>query len=234
MIITHDLSKIYQLEGVVVNALLGVSLTIQNGEFVAIMGASGSGKSTLMNLLGCLDAPTSGTYELDGILVNGLNDDELAGIRTHKIGFVFQSYNLLPKLAAVDQVSLPLIYSGTPNRRQIASEALVTVGLGDRLNHRPTELSGGQQQRVGIARALVKNPSLILADEPTGNLDSHSTSEILDLFQQLNQERNITIVLVTHEPDVAARAQRVVTMRDGELLSDVRNGAVAARSERPQ
>ena len=234
MIITHELSKIYQLEGVVVNALLGVSLEIANGEFVAIMGASGSGKSTLMNLLGCLDAPTSGTYELDGILVNGLNDDELALIRTHKIGFVFQSYNLLPKLSAIDQVSLPLIYSGTPNRRQLATEALITVGLGDRLNHRPTELSGGQQQRVGIARALVKNPSLILADEPTGNLDSHSTSEILDLFQQLNDERDITIVLVTHEPDVSSRAHRIVTMRDGMVLSDVSNAVSVQRSERPQ
>ncbi len=221
MIITHDLSKIYQLEGIVVNALLGVSLTIEDGEFVAIMGASGSGKSTLMNLLGCLDSPTSGTYELDGILVNGLTDDELAGIRTHKIGFVFQSYNLLPKLSAVEQVSLPLIYSGTPNRKELATEALLTVGLGERLHHRPTELSGGQQQRVGIARALVKSPSLILADEPTGNLDSHSTHEILDLFQQLNAERNITIVLVTHEPEVAQRARRVVTMRDGMVISDV-------------
>ncbi len=233
MITTKELSKIYQLEGVVVNALLGVSLEIANGEFVAIMGASGSGKSTLMNLLGCLDAPTSGTYELDGILVNGLNDDELALIRTHKIGFVFQSYNLLPKLSAIDQVSLPLIYSGTPNRRQLATEALITVGLGDRLNHRPTELSGGQQQRVGIARALVKNPSLILADEPTGNLDSHSTSEILDLFQQLNDERDITIVLVTHEPDVSSRARRVVTMRDGMVLSDVPNAVSVQRSEQP-
>jgi putative ABC transport system ATP-binding protein len=231
MIITRELTKIYQLEGVVVNALLGVSLEIANGEFVAIMGASGSGKSTLMNLLGCLDSPTSGTYELDGILVNGLNDDELALIRTHKIGFVFQSYNLLPKLSAVDQVSVPLIYSGTPNRRELASQALITVGLGDRLNHRPTELSGGQQQRVGIARALVKSPSLILADEPTGNLDSHSTAEILDLFQQLNEERGITILLVTHEPDVGARANRVITMRDGAVISDVPQHAVVAERE---
>ncbi|HEX3722046.1 MAG TPA: ABC transporter ATP-binding protein [Nitrolancea sp.] len=234
MIITHQLTKIYQLEGVVVNALLAVSLEIANGEFVAIMGASGSGKSTLMNLLGCLDSPTSGTYELDGILVNGLNDDELADIRTHKIGFVFQSYNLLPKLSAVDQVSLPLIYSGTPKRRELAAEALITVGLGDRLNHRPTELSGGQQQRVGIARALVKNPSLILADEPTGNLDSHSTQEILDLFQQLNEERGITILLVTHEPDVGARANRTITMRDGEVISDVPKQLVVAEKEPAQ
>jgi len=234
MIITRELTKIYQLEGVVVNALLGVSLEIANGEFVAIMGASGSGKSTLMNLLGCLDAPTSGTYELDGILVNGLNDDELALIRTHKIGFVFQSYNLLPKLSAVDQVGMPLIYSGTPNRREIAAQALVTVGLGDRINHRPTELSGGQQQRVGIARALVKNPSLILADEPTGNLDSHSTGEILDLFQQLNEERGITILLVTHEPDVGARANRVITMRDGAVISDLPQHAVVAEKEHAQ
>jgi putative ABC transport system ATP-binding protein len=234
MIITRDLSKVYQLEGVVVNALLGVSLEIDNGEFVAIMGASGSGKSTLMNLLGCLDSPTSGSYELDGVLVNGLNDDELALIRMRKVGFVFQSYNLLPKLPAVDQVSLPLIYSGTPNRRELASEALIAVGLGDRLNHRPTELSGGQQQRVGIARALVKNPSLILADEPTGNLDSRSTQEILDLFQQLNEERGITIVLVTHEPDVGDRANRVITMRDGVVISDRPRDAVAAPQEQHQ
>jgi putative ABC transport system ATP-binding protein len=234
MIITRDLSKVYQLEGVVVNALLGVSLEIDNGEFVAIMGASGSGKSTLMNLLGCLDSPTSGSYELDGVLVNGLNDDELALIRMRKVGFVFQSYNLLPKLPAVDQVSLPLIYSGTPNRRELASEALIAVGLGDRLNHRPTELSGGQQQRVGIARALVKNPSLILADEPTGNLDSRSTQEILDLFQQLNEERGITIVLVTHEPDVGDRANRVITMRDGVVISDRPRVAVAAPQEQHQ
>jgi putative ABC transport system ATP-binding protein len=234
MIITRDLSKVYQLEGVVVNALLGVSLEIDNGEFVAIMGASGSGKSTLMNLLGCLDSPTSGSYELDGVLVNGLNDDELALIRMRKVGFVFQSYNLLPKLPAVDQVSLPLIYSGTPNRRERASEALIAVGLGDRLNHRPTELSGGQQQRVGIARALVKNPSLILADEPTGNLDSRSTQEILDLFQQLNEERGITIVLVTHEPDVGDRANRVITMRDGVVISDRPRVAVAAPQEQHQ
>ncbi|MGA7670018.1 MAG: ABC transporter ATP-binding protein [Nitrolancea sp.] len=231
MITTNELSKVYQLEGVVVNALLGVTLSIADGEFVAIMGASGSGKSTLMNLLGCLDAPTSGTYELDGILVNGLNDDDLARIRTHKIGFVFQSYNLLPKLSAVEQVSVPLIYSGTPNRRELATAALDIVGLGDRLTHRPNELSGGQQQRVGIARALVKHPSLILADEPTGNLDSHSTSEILDLFQQLNEERGMTVVLVTHEPDVADRAKRVVTMRDGSVISDVANSVRFERSE---
>jgi len=231
MIITRDLSKVYQLEGVVVNALLGVSLEIADGEFLAVMGASGSGKSTLMNLLGCLDSPTSGTYELDGVLVNGLNDDELALIRMRKVGFVFQSYNLLPKLPAIDQVSLPLIYSGTPRRRELAAEALVAVGLGDRLNHRPTELSGGQQQRVGIARALVKSPSLILADEPTGNLDSHSTEEILDLFQQLNEERGITIILVTHEPDVGARANRVITMRDGVVISDVPQVAVATPQE---
>ena len=231
MIITHELTKIYQMEGVVVNALLDVSLSIANGEFVAIMGASGSGKSTLMNLLGCLDTPTSGTYELDGILVNALNDDDLARIRTYKIGFVFQSYNLLPKLSAMEQVSLPLIYSGTPSRRELATAALDIVGLGDRLTHRPNELSGGQQQRVGIARALVKNPSLILADEPTGNLDSHSTSEILDLFQQLNEERGMTIVLVTHEPDVAARARRVVTMRDGTVISDVTNEIDAVKAE---
>ena len=163
--------------------------------------------------------------------MNGLNDDDLARIRTYKIGFVFQSYNLLPKLSAVEQVSVPLIYSGTPNRRELATAALDIVGLGDRLTHRPNELSGGQQQRVGIARALVKHPSLILADEPTGNLDSHSTSEILDLFQQLNEERGMTVVLVTHEPDVADRAKRVVTMRDGSVISDVANSVRFERSE---
>jgi putative ABC transport system ATP-binding protein len=217
----RNLWKVYQIEDVVVNALAGVSFEIQDGEFVAIVGSSGSGKSTLMNVLGCLDQPTSGEYYLDGILVNELDDDQLAYIRNRKIGFVFQSYNLLPRLPAVEQVEVPLIYDGSGNRRQRAIEALKAVGLGDRLHHRPTEMSGGQQQRVGIARALVKNPSLILADEPTGNLDSHSTEEILALFETLNRERGITIILVTHEPDVSARADRVITMRDGAVISDV-------------
>jgi putative ABC transport system ATP-binding protein len=233
VIVVENLSKIYEMEGVVVRALDGVTLTIDDGEFIAIMGPSGSGKSTLMNLLGCLDAPTEGTYELDGELINGLDDDALAEIRNRKIGFVFQSYNLLPRIPAIDQVALPLIYSGVPAkaRRELARVALEAVGLGDRLNHRPTELSGGQQQRVGIARALVKQPSLILADEPTGNLDSHSTLEILDLFERLNRETGITLALVTHEADVASRAQRVVTVRDGKIVSDQRRQPAARASK---
>ncbi|HET9014520.1 MAG TPA: ABC transporter ATP-binding protein [Thermomicrobiaceae bacterium] len=221
MIHLRDVTKIYALEGIVVNALAGVSLDIQDGEFVAIMGPSGSGKSTLMNILGCLDQPSGGVYELDGIPILGRTEDELAVIRNAKIGFVFQSYNLLPRLPAIEQVELPLIYSGTPNRREMAEQALVAVGLGERMHHRPTQLSGGQQQRVGIARALVKSPSLILADEPTGNLDSHSTEEILELFVQLNERLGMTVVLVTHEPDVGARAHRVVTVRDGLIVSDL-------------
>jgi putative ABC transport system ATP-binding protein len=223
--------KVYQIEDVVVNALNGVSFEIEDGDFVAIVGSSGSGKSTLMNVLGCLDQPTSGEYYLDGILVNELDDDELAIIRNRKIGFVFQSYNLLPKLPAVEQVEVPLLYDGSSNRRDRAVEALKAVGLGDRLHHKPTELSGGQQQRVGIARALVKNPSLILADEPTGNLDSHSTEEILKLFENLNKDLGITVCLVTHEPEVSARTRRIITMRDGKVISDVRQDRVVVPTE---
>ena len=207
MIVARELTRVYELGGVLVRALDGVSLTIADGEFLAIMGPSGSGKTTLMNLLGCLDTPSSGSYELDGEAVDGLDDDQLAGIRGRKIGFVFQSYNLLPRVPARE-------------RRELARVALEAVGLGDRLRHRPTELSGGQQQRVGIARALVKQPSLILADEPTGNLDSHASAEILELFARLNQDTGITVALVTHEAEIAARTRRTITLRDGRLVSD--------------
>jgi putative ABC transport system ATP-binding protein len=217
---TSDLIKSYPSGSNVINALAGVSIEIGDGEFVAIMGPSGSGKSTLMNILGCLDRPSSGTYELDGIAVGDLNDDELAAIRSRKIGFVFQSYNLLRRLTAVEQVEIPLIYTSVERRRERAREALIAVGLAERLDHRPTELSGGEQQRVGIARALVKDPTLILADEPTGNLDTHSSEEILTFFRELNQERGITVVLVTHEPEVVHWTRRVITMRDGLIQSD--------------
>lgn len=222
MLVLRDVTKVYPLEGVIVNALAGVSLEIQRGEFVAILGASGSGKTTLLNILGCLDRPTSGSYILDGIPITDLSEDDLAFIRNRKIGFVFQTYNLLPRLPAIEQVELPLIYSGVPPRyrRERARELLIALGLGDRLLHRPTELSGGQQQRVAIARALVNDPSLLLADEPTGNLDSHTTEEILTLFAQLNRDYGVTIVLVTHEREVSAYAQRVITMRDGLIVSD--------------
>jgi len=225
MIELTDIWKTYDAGEHVVHALAGVSLTIDDGEFVAIVGTSGSGKSTLMNILGCLDQPTSGDYILDGAKVSDLDDDELALVRNQAIGFVFQNYNLLPRIPAVRQVELPLIYRGVRDRDRTAAaiDALEAVGLGDRLHHKPTEMSGGQQQRVAIARAMVTSPSLILADEPTGNLDSRTSLEIISLFQHVNRERNITVIYVTHESDIAEHASRVIQMRDGRIIVDARN-----------
>jgi putative ABC transport system ATP-binding protein len=222
------LSKIYTMGDNQVHALRAIDLTIGAGEMVAIMGSSGSGKSTLMNTLGCLDIPTSGTYALDGTLINGLSKNQLADLRNQKLGFVFQGFNLLARTSALDNVELPLLYDRTGKKRdtrQLAAESLRRVGLGARLDHQPSELSGGQQQRVAIARALVTEPRLILADEPTGNLDSRTTVEVMALFQELN-EQGITIVIVTHEPEVALYAKRIVEMRDGRIIRD---HAVAGR-----
>ena len=219
MIRLQDVSKIYRMGNVDVAALQGVSIFIEPGEMVAIMGPSGSGKSTMMNIIGCLDVPTSGSYALEGEDVGGMSDNRLAEIRNSKIGFVFQTYNLLPRLSALANVELPLLYGGRRNRRRRALEALDRVGLADRVSHKPTELSGGQQQRVGIARALVKRPSILMADEPTGNLDSRSSEEILAILQRLNREEGMTVILVTHEASIAARAQRVMSMLDGRVVS---------------
>ena len=216
-----DVRKIYEMGSTEVNALDGVDLKIMTGEYVAIMGPSGSGKSTLMNIVGCLDTPTSGSYKLRGTEIRERDDDELARIRNQEIGFVFQTFNLLPRADALHNVELPLIYSGAPatERRERAKAMLAMVGLGDRTHHRPNELSGGQRQRVAIARALVNNPSLLLADEPTGNLDSRTGLEILALMDEIHAKGN-TVVLVTHEEDVAARAHRIVRLRDGKIESD--------------
>ena len=218
-----DVSKQYDMGPVVVNALTGINLTIRKGEFISITGPSGSGKSTLMNILGCLDVPTSGDFYFDGQNINQLNDSGLAEIRNKMIGFVFQTYNLLPRLTALQNVELPLIYGNVKNRRQLASEALNRVGLSDRGGHLPAELSGGQQQRVGIARALATEPSVLLADEPTGNLDSHSTSEIIKIIQTLNQSQGLTVILVTHETEIAALANRSIDIVDGSIVEDKKN-----------
>lgn len=216
-----DLNKIYDTGVVKVNALVDINLNIERNEYVAIMGASGSGKSTLMNILGCLDRPTSGKYILDGSDVSSLSGNQLAAIRNKKIGFVFQAFNLLPRLTILQNVELPMVYSGIPagERRKRALAALEKVGLSERVKHKPNEISGGQKQRVAIARSLVNNPSIILADEPTGNLDSKSSYEIMEIFEALNNE-GVTIVLVTHEPDIAAFTKRNILFKDGQIIKD--------------
>jgi putative ABC transport system ATP-binding protein len=235
MIQIHELVKVYSLGEVEVRALRGVSLSIDRGEFVAIMGASGSGKSTFMNILGFLDQPTSGQYLLEGINGENLSRDELAEIRNRKIGFVFQGFNLLSRTSAVENVELPLLYAGTPTskRKEMAQKALSEVGLKGREHHHPSQLSGGEQQRVAIARALVNQPSILLADEPTGNLDTKTSEEIMGIFQRLNQDLGITIIMITHEQDIASFSKRIIFFRDGKIVDDHQNSApnVAARGD---
>jgi putative ABC transport system ATP-binding protein len=229
MIEMRNITKTYEMGKQAVHALRGIDLRIEEGEFLAIMGPSGSGKSTLMNLIGCLDTPSAGTYSLDDVDVSQMSDDEQARIRNRRVGFVFQMFNLLPRTPAIKQVTLPLMYAGVGRRERTrrAEEALTALGLGDRMDHRPDELSGGQQQRVAIARALVTQPSIILADEPTGNLDTTSGDEILEIFKELNARNNITVIFVTHDPEVAACAKRTVWLRDGSIESDRQNGKSA-------
>jgi putative ABC transport system ATP-binding protein len=223
----EKITKVFDLGQIRVRALRSVSLRIDTGDLVAIMGSSGSGKSTLMNILGCLDIPTSGRYLIDGVDVSQMDEDDLADLRNRKIGFVFQSFNLVPRTSALMNVELPLAYAGLrgAERRKRAERALRSVGMGHRLNHQPSELSGGQQQRVAVARAIVTNPALILADEPTGNLDSHSTEDVLRIFARLNEEGR-TVVLITHEPDVAEESKRVIRLSDGQIVEDRRTLAV--------
>ena len=234
VISVRDLKKIYIMGATQVNALQGIDLDINRSEFVALMGPSGSGKSTLMNLIGCLDTPTSGDYILNGTNVSTMTDNDLAEVRNKEIGFVFQTFNLLPRLTALDNVALPLVYGGIPKAKRIAKakETLDAVGLGDRIHHKPNELSGGQRQRVAIARALVNDPSIILADEPTGNLDTKTSIEIMIILEKIHDLGN-TIILVTHEPDIAEHAHRIVRLRDGFVESDVLNQNVI-RSDDPE
>jgi putative ABC transport system ATP-binding protein len=230
VIVTRGIRRDYDMGGEIVHALRGVDVAIRRGEYVAIMGPSGSGKSTFMNTLGCLDTPTAGEYWLNGQLVSSMSDDALARVRNREIGFVFQTFNLLPRSTALQNVELPLVYAGVPaaERHKRAREALEKVQLGERVHHRPNELSGGQRQRVAIARALVNRPSILLADEPTGNLDSHTSEEIMRVFESLHTQGQ-TVVMVTHEPDIAAHARRVVVLRDGVVASDERKEQFAAR-----
>ncbi len=234
VIVTRDLKREYDMGGEIVRALRGVSVAIRRNEYVAIMGPSGSGKSTLMNLIGCLDTPDGGEYWLNGMLASDMHEDELARVRNQEIGFVFQTFNLLPRASALHNVELPLVYAGIPSdeRRRRATEALDRVQLGDRVTHRPNELSGGQRQRVAIARALVNRPSILLADEPTGNLDSTTSEEIMRVFEGLASEGQ-TVIMVTHEPDIAAHARRVIVLKDGMIESDDRREHFAAKVKQP-
>lgn len=228
MIRLEQVTKVYHLGDSTVNALAGVDLEIGRGEYLAIMGASGSGKSTMMNIIGCLDRPTSGKFWFEGHDVGRMSDDNLAKLRSLEFGFVFQQFNLLPRMSAIEQVELPMVYQNGHHRRRRAKEALAKVGLASRMNHRPTELSGGQQQRVALARALVVNPRVILADEPTGALDTATGEEVMEIFTSLVREHGITVILVTHEPEIAAYADRTVRMRDGHVVEDQRKMAVSA------